>query len=117
MTPVMYGIPNCDSIRKAKRWLTAHAIEFAFHDYRKDGIDRTRLEAWCNELGFEQVLNRRGTTWRQLPAGDREDVDQARAIDLMSAHPALIKRPLLDLGDQRVLGFAEDRYAALFLSH
>ncbi len=114
MTPVIYGIPNCDSIRKAKRWLKAQGVDFAFHDYKKAGIDRAQLEAWCDELGWEQLLNRRGTTWRQLPQDVRDAIDRDSAINLMCEQTSIIKRPLLDLGDQRVLGLSETRYSELF---
>lgn len=116
MTPVLYGIKNCDTVRKARRWLDDHAIEYRFHDFRSDGLDRERLRAWAAELGWETLLNRRGTTWRRLPEGERTDVDETRAVELMLAHPALIKRPLLDLGGQRVVGFEDKRYAQLFPS-
>lgn len=116
MTPVLYGIKNCDTVRKARRWLDDHAIEYRFHDFRSDGLDRERLRAWAAELGWETLLNRRGTTWRRLPEGERTDVDETRAVELMLAHPALIKRPLLDLGGQRVVGFEDKRYAQQFPS-
>jgi arsenate reductase len=112
----LYGIKNCDTMRKARRWLEGHGVEYRFHDYRKDGIDAARLRGWCGELGWETLLNRRGTTWRRLPEAQREGVDAARAIALMVEHPAMIKRPILDLGDRRVAGFAEDRYRDLFES-
>lgn len=104
----VYGIPNCDTIRKARAWLAENKIDYQFHDYRKDGITRDRLSAWADELGFEALLNRRGTTWRALPEAARADLDPDKAVDLMLAHPALIKRPLFDLGPVRIVGFTAD---------
>ena len=109
----LYGISNCDTIRKARRWLEAEGIEFRFHDYRKDGLPRELLSGWADELGWEALLNRRGTTWRKLPEADRDGIDQTRAIDLMLAQPAMIKRPLLDTGSQRLLGFNQQQYRDL----
>ena len=111
----LYGISNCDTIRKARRWLEEHGIEYRFHDYRKHGLTRQQLSAWSDELGWDKLLNRRGTTWRKLPEADRNGIDPARAIDLMLAHPAMIKRPLLDTGRQRLPGFDEQRYRDLLL--
>jgi len=111
----LYGISNCDTIRKARRWLNEQSIEFRFHDYRKDGLKRDQLSGWADELGWEALLNRRGTTWRKLPQAERDNIDQASAIDLMLAQPAMIKRPLLDTGKQRLLGFNEQQYRELLL--
>ncbi|HEY5717861.1 MAG TPA: ArsC family reductase [Motiliproteus sp.] len=111
----LYGISNCDTIKKARKWLEAAGIDYHFHDYRKDGLSDTLLSAWCDELGWENLLNRRGTTWRQLPETDRDGIDHARAIQLMLAQPALIKRPLLDLGSARKLGFNPADYQTYFV--
>jgi arsenate reductase len=113
MTPVLYGIKNCDTVRKARRWLDEHKVEYRFHDFRADGLDPQRLRTWADELGWEILLNRRGTTWRKLPEERRENIDQTSAIELMHEHPSLIKRPVLDLGSQRLVGFDTARYAAL----
>ncbi len=110
----LYGIRNCDTMKKARKWLDGHGIDYRFHDYRKDGLEREQLEAWADELGWEALLNRRGTTWRKLPEAVRNHIDRDAAIDILLEHPALIKRPLLDLGDSRILGFQPDTYAALF---
>lgn len=110
----LYGIKNCDTIKKAKSWLEQHQIEYDFHDYRKDGLEQSLLEQWCNELGWENLLNRRGTTWRKLPDSDKENIDEQSAIELMMAQPAMIKRPLLDAGDQRILGFSDPTYQQFF---
>jgi len=106
----MYGIANCDTIKKARRWLDENGVEYRFHDYRKDGIDKAQLQAWAGELGWENLLNRRGTTWRSLSDAERDGVNQARAIALLLQYPAMIKRPLLDSGSQRLLGFDARRY-------
>jgi len=111
----LYGISNCDTIRKARRWLDAEGIAFRFHDYRKDGLAREQLSGWADELGWEALLNRRGTTWRKLPEAARDGIDQSSAIELMLAQPAMIKRPLLDTGEQRLLGFTERQYRDLLL--
>ncbi len=108
--PTLYGIPNCDSVRKARRWLKENGIDYRFHDYKKLGIDTQSLERWADELGWESLLNRRGTSWRKLPESERDGVNRARAIQLMQAHPSLIKRPLLETETGRVLGFSEAHY-------
>lgn len=110
----MYGISNCSTVKKAKDWLDAAGIEYTFHDYRKDGITEAQLSRWEKELGWEALLNKRGTTWRKLPESDTSDVDAAKAIQLMLAHPAMIKRPLLDTGSTRLLGFKADVYEQTF---
>jgi len=110
----LYGIPNCDTMRKARHWLKDQDIDYRFHDYRKDGLDTAMLEGWADELGWEALLNRRGTTWRRLPETDRDGIDRERAIRLMLEHPAMIKRPLLDTGSERLLGFREPDYAERF---
>jgi arsenate reductase len=111
---ILYGIKNCDTVRKARRWLAGHGVDYRFHDLRDDGLDTVLLEAWVGDFGWERLINRRGTTWRQLPAEVRESLDAARARDIMLAHPGIIKRPILELGASRHLGFSEMDYAALF---
>jgi len=110
----MYGIPNCDTIRKARRWLDDHDIAFVFHDYKKEGVDVVRLSDWVDQLGWEVLLNKRGTTWRKLPEADKQDIDRDRAIALMCENPSIIKRPVLMVGDVIEVGFSEQRYAGLF---
>lgn len=110
----MYGIKNCDTIKKARSWLEAHGVAYAFHDYKAEGIDAETLARWSAELGWDKLLNRAGTTFRKLPEADREGLDETRAIALMVAQPSMIKRPLLDLGDRRLLGFKPDLYAEAF---
>ncbi|MFN3667776.1 MAG: ArsC family reductase [Brevundimonas sp.] len=112
MTYTLYGIPNCDTVKKARVWLTEHGVAFDFHDYKKAGIDRPRLETWVAEHGWETVLNRAGTTFRALPESDKTGLDAAKAVDLMLAQPSMIKRPVLDLGGRTLVGFKPERYAA-----
>ena len=112
MTATLYGIKTCDTVRKARAWLDAAGIAHDFHDYKTAGIDAARLQAWCGEFGWEAVLNRAGTTFRKLPETARTDLDEGRAIALMLAQPSMIKRPMLELGGRRLLGFAPERYAA-----
>ncbi|HIJ22095.1 MAG: ArsC family reductase [Gammaproteobacteria bacterium] len=113
---ILYGIPNCDTIRKAKKWLTANQIDFQFHDFRKSGLEQTTLQSWVMQVGSETLLNKRGTTWRQLPAEAKENIDESRTIELLLEHPAMIKRPVLVSKQlQRVeVGFSEARYQEIF---
>ncbi|HWQ87124.1 arsenate reductase [Brevundimonas sp.] len=113
MTPTLYGIPHCDTVKKARVWLATHGVAHEFHDYKKAGIDRTRLEGWVAEHGWETVLNRAGTTFRALPDADKTALDAAKAVDLMLAQPSMIKRPVLDLGGRTLIGFKPDVYAAV----
>ena len=114
MTPTLYGIPNCDTIKRARAWLDDHGVAYAFHDYKKAGIDRRRLAQWISEFGWETVLNRAGTTFRKLPEEQRSDLDADKAIVLMLAQPSMIKRPVLDLGERRIVGFKPEVYAGVF---
>ena len=114
MTPTLYGIPNCDTVKKARVWLGQHGVAHVFHDYKKAGIDRASLERWVNEHGWETVLNRAGTTFRKLPDADRADLDARKAVALMLAQPSMIKRPVLDLGDRRIVGFKPEIYEGAF---
>jgi arsenate reductase len=110
----IYGIRNCDTMKKAMRWLDEHGVDYRFHDYRKDGLDAATLRAWEKELGWETLLNRRGMLWRKLPGTVREHIDRASALRCMQDNPGIIKRPVLDLGERRVVGFKPQDYAALF---
>jgi arsenate reductase len=110
----LYGIPNCDTVKKARTWLDGHGVDYAFHDYKKAGIDRAELERWVGEHGWETVLNRAGTTFRKLPEDQRGDLDAGKAIHLMLAQPSTIKRPVLDMGDRTIVGFKPEVYAAAF---
>jgi arsenate reductase (glutaredoxin) len=113
MTPVMYGIPNCDTVKKARAWLDVNGVVHDFHDYKKAGIDEPRLRVWAAELGWDKLLNRAGTTFRKLPEAEKQGLDEDKAIALMLAQPSMIKRPVLDLGDRRIAGFKPDIYEAM----
>ena len=108
----MFGIKACDTMKKARTWLEEHDLEYAFHDYKASGIDRANLERWCNEHGWEIILNRAGTTFRKLDEAQKADLDQNKAIELMLAQPSMIKRPVLDLGSKTLIGFKPASYAA-----
>jgi arsenate reductase (glutaredoxin) len=108
----IYGIPNCDTMKKARAWLEDHGIAYTFHDYKSAGIDRERLDTWSKRVGWEALLNRAGTTFRKLPDSDKQGLDEKKAIALMLAQPSLIKRPVLDLGGGKLLvGFKPEAYA------
>jgi arsenate reductase len=110
----IYGIKNCDTMKKAMRWLDEQGIEYRFHDYRKEGLDPKQLRAWEKEISWEILLNRRGRLWRKLPEDVRDSINTASALQCMQDNPGIIKRPVLDLGDRRVVGFRADEYASLF---
>jgi Spx/MgsR family transcriptional regulator len=109
----LYGIPNCSTIKKARRWLDQHEADYRFHDFRKDGLQPERLRGWVEALGWEMLLNRHGMTWRRLSADERSDLDSAKAIELMLRQPALIKRPVLETGEILRVGFTEQDYQDL----
>ena len=111
---VMYGIPNCDTIRKARTWLDTHGVDYSFHDYRKAGIDAATLKRWADKVGWETLLNRGGTTFRALPEGDKAALDRARALALMQAQPSMINRPVLVHEGGIEVGFKPEHYAARF---
>jgi len=110
----MYGIPNCDTIKKARTWLEARKIEYVFHDYKKAGIDKTLLERWAKQAGWEVLLNRAGTTFKKLPDTDKEGLSEKKAITLMLAQPSMIKRPVLEKKGRITIGFKPEEYAKLF---
>ena len=112
MTITMFGIKNCDTIKKARTWLDAHDVDYAFHDYKTAGIDAAHLDDWIGRVGWEILLNRAGTTFRKLPDADRADLDAGKATALMLAQPSMIKRPVLDTGETLLVGFKPDRYEA-----
>ncbi len=110
----LYGIKNCDTMKKARAWLDAHGVTYVFHDYKTAGIDRVRLKAWCDDLGWETLLNRAGTTFRKLDEADKQNLTATRALALMLAQPSMIKRPVLDRGGRLMVGFKPELYAAAF---
>lgn len=114
MTTTLYGIANCDTIKKAKKWLNEHSIEFVFHDFRKDGISQEWLADTSAATGWETLLNKRGTTYRQLDDDDKADMDETKALGLMLAYPTMIKRPVLEHNGDVYVGFKADHYAMIF---
>ena len=113
MPTTLYGIRNCDTMKKAWTWLDHAGIAYEFHDYKKQGLDRATLEGWVQQLGWEVLLNKAGTTFKKLPDGDRQSLDEAKAIALMLAQPSMIKRPVLDRDGALTVGFKPEIYAAL----
>jgi Spx/MgsR family transcriptional regulator len=113
-TVAIYGIKNCDTMKKARTWLETAGVAYAFHDYKAEGIDAGRLEGWARAAGWEKLLNRAGTTFRGLPEADKTGLDEAKAIRLMVAQPAMIKRPVLDVDGALVVGFDPSVYARTF---
>ena len=109
----IYGIRNCDTMRKARAWLEAHGIAHRFHDYKAEGIDRDRLEGWVRELGWEALLNRGGTTFRKLPEAERSGLTGDRAVAIMLAQPSAIRRPVMEAGGRLLVGFSPATYAAV----
>ena len=114
MSITIYGIKACDTMKKARTWLDDHGETYAFHDYKAVGIDRASLERWAGQVGWEVLLNRSGTTFRKLADADKTDLNQDKAIALMLDQPSMIKRPVLDVGGELLVGFKPDAYAAKF---
>jgi len=110
----IYGIKNCDTIKKAIKWLNAHDIEYHFHDYREDGIDQTLLTQFLDNIDWEILLNRRGTTWRKLPEDRKHNINKNSAMQVMQEQPAIIKRPVLVSDNTYLVGFKPQDYQALF---
>jgi len=117
MKITIYGIKNCDTMKKARAWLDKRGVDYAFHDYKTAGIERAQLEQWAKQVGWETLLNRAGTTFRKLPDKDKNGIDAKKAIALMLREPSMIKRPVLDLGRGKLLvGFAPEIYGAAIAS-
>ena len=114
MSVTIYGIKNCDTMKKARTWLDGQGIAYDFHDYKAAGISQETLRRWCAALGWETVLNRAGTTFRALPDADKAGLDEGRAIALMLAQPSMIKRPVLDIGGKLLVGFKAEQYEQAF---
>jgi arsenate reductase (glutaredoxin) len=113
MTITLYGIPNCDTVKKARVWLDGQGIAYAFHDYKKAGADPAKLAEWCDTAGWETILNRAGTTFKKLPDADKADLTQAKAIALMVGQPSMIKRPVVEHPGGLLVGFKPDDWAAV----
>ena len=114
MTVTIYGIKNCDTMKKARAWLDKAGVAYEFHDYKTAGVEKKQLETWSKELGWETLLNRAGTTFRKLPETDKEGLTAAKAMKLMLEQPSMIKRPVLDTGKALLVGFKPDDYKAAF---
>jgi Spx/MgsR family transcriptional regulator len=113
MPTTIYGIKNCDTMKKARAWLNSHGVEYKFHDYKTAGIEREQIERWAKKVGWETLLNRAGTTFKKMPDKDKDGVTEKKAVALMLAQPSMIKRPVLDLGGGKLLvGFKPEIYAA-----
>ncbi len=110
----LYGIKNCDTIRRARKWLEANGIDYRFHDVRSDGLDESQLNNWVEILGWETLLNKRGMSWRKLADEDKTDLDADKAARLMLAQPAMIKRPILEHNGELFCGFSDARYQQIF---
>ena len=110
----LYGIKNCDTVKKTRKWLDTHGIHYQYHDFRGDGLDSKALAAWIEELGWQNLLNRRSTSWKALDEKTRIAMDEVLAHKTILLHPTLIKRPLLDTGQQRFVGFSAANYAKIF---
>ena len=110
----LYGIANCDTMKKARKWLNDQGVDYEFHDYKKLGVPEKELKKWCKQLGWETLLNKRGTTWRKLDEAVKDSVDEKSAIRIMLDNPSIIKRPVLDIDGQYTVGFSADSYTQLF---
>jgi len=113
MKTLLYGIPNCDTMKKARTWLESQRVDYEFHDYKKSGVERARLEDWIRAVGWEVLLNRAGTTFKKLPDGAKANLTEAKAVKLMLEQPSMIKRPVLERGKTLLVGFSPEKYAAL----
>ena len=113
----LYGIKNCDTVKKARKWLEVHGIEYQFHDFREDGLEQEAVQGWLAELGWESLLNKRSTSWKALDEQARSSMDQGSALTAILAQPTLIKRPLMDTGHERFTGFSAANYAKIFNRH
>ncbi len=110
----LYGIKNCDTVKKAKSWLESRDIEFVFHDFRANGLSETQVAGWISDLGLDTLINRRSTTWKALDESTKNSLDESSAVAIILANPTLIKRPLLDINGTRQVGFKADQYSTLF---
>lgn len=115
MSIILYGIPNCDTVKKARSWLTAKGVDYAFHDYKKAGADEAQIARWAQAVGWDKVLNRAGTTFKKLPEDQKADLDEAKAVAIMAANPSAIKRPIVEKDGKVVaVGFKEPEWAGVF---
>jgi arsenate reductase len=114
MSVILYGIPNCDTVKKARTWLADRGVDYAFHDYKKAGVDPARVAQWIERAGLDRVLNKAGTTFKKLPDDLKADLDAPRAVAVMSEHPSCIKRPIVEYDGGLLVGFKPDEWAAAF---
>lgn len=110
----VYGIPNCDTMKKARSWLETHHIDYQFHDYKKQGITKAKLKEWCKLADWEILLNRRGTTWRKLDDETKAGINKSSAIEIMAENPSIVKRPVIETGDSLLVGFSVEEYQQAF---
>ena len=110
----LYGIPNCDTVSKARKWLSSNEVDFQFHNFKKDGLNQETLEKWIDALGWEVLLNKRGMTWRKLPDESKADIDRQKAMAIMLENTSIIKRPVLDVNGEMHVGFKPEQYQAIF---
>jgi arsenate reductase (glutaredoxin) len=110
----IYGIKNCDTMKKARAWLDSHGVAYEFHDYKTAGITKDKLKHWSDDVGWEALLNRAGTTFRKLPDADKEGLNERKALALMQAQPSMIKRPVLEAKGKLTVGFKPEKYKKLF---
>jgi len=113
--PTIFGIKNCDTMKRAFAWLTVHGVEHEFHDYKKAGVSTELLKTWSDRVGWEKLLNTRGTTWRKLSEDQRRDMNETKALQLMHQQPSLIKRPVIDHSESLLVGFDDAAYGRLFI--
>ena len=111
MPTTIYGIKNCDTMKKARAWLDSNGVAYDFHDYKAAGVEKEKLKAWSDKVGWETLLNRAGTTFKKLPEADKEGLNEKKALALMLAQPSMIKRPVLEMGSKLLVGFKPDIYA------
>jgi len=110
---ILYGIRNCDTVKKARAWLEQQGVEYRFHDYKVAGVDMAKLNRWCEEVGWEALLNRAGTTFRKLPDPQKQNLDRNKALAMMLAQPSVIKRPVIELKGKLVVGFKPELYQSI----
>jgi len=111
---ILYGIPNCDNVKKARQWLATHHVAYQFYDLKKSGITRPTLSSWIDKIGMDTLINRRGTTWRMLSETEKKSLDKNAFIKLICQYPTLIKRPVIDTGSQILVGFDHEKYKQVF---
>jgi len=116
MAVTLYGIKNCDTVKKARAWLDKNRIDYTFHDFRRDGIDKKLIQRWMSQIDWRELLNTRGTTWRRLPERQKQEINKTKAVNLMLENPAVIKRPVLSKNKKHHAGFKDDDYENLFKS-